>query len=78
VLEYTGPETDPDHMRFMLETELLDLFSEVTLEHGIGWQTQEQWQSLADLLVEAEVMSPIDVSTVFTNELLETIRVQDE
>jgi ABC-type nitrate/sulfonate/bicarbonate transport system substrate-binding protein len=78
VLEYTGPETDPDHMRFMLETELLDLFSEVTLEHGIGWQTQEQWQSLADLLVEAEVMSPIDVSTVFTNELLEAIRVQDE
>jgi ABC-type nitrate/sulfonate/bicarbonate transport system substrate-binding protein len=78
VLEYTGPETDPDHMRFMLETELLDLFSEVTLEHGIGWQTQEQWQSLADLLVEAEVMSPIDVSTVFTNELLEAIQSIEE
>lgn len=74
VLKYTGPEADPDHMRFMLETELLELASEVTLEHGIGWQTIEQWQSLADLLVEAEVMSPIDVSTVFTNELLEAIR----
>lgn len=75
VLKYAGPEADPEHMRFMLESELLDLTSEVTQEHGVGWQTIEQWQSLADLLVEAGVMSPIDVSTVFTNELLEAIQV---
>jgi ABC-type nitrate/sulfonate/bicarbonate transport system substrate-binding protein len=74
VLQYTGPETDPAHMRFMLEGELLDLDSEVTQEFGIGWQTLAQWQSLADLLIEAELMSPIDVSTVFTNELLEDVR----
>jgi ABC-type nitrate/sulfonate/bicarbonate transport system substrate-binding protein len=74
VLQYTGPETDPSHMRFMLEGELLDLDSEVTQEFGIGWQTLAQWQSLADLLVEAELMSSIDVSTVFTNELLEDVR----
>ena len=74
VLTYTGPESDPDHMRFMLESELVDLTSEVTISHGIGWQTIEQWQALADLLIDAEVMSPIDVSTVFTNELLATIQ----
>jgi ABC-type nitrate/sulfonate/bicarbonate transport system substrate-binding protein len=78
VLKYTGPESDPTHMRFMLVSELADLTSAVTSEHGIGWQTLEQWQSLADLLVEAEVMSPIDVSTVFTNELLEEIQGSEE
>ena len=71
VLKYTGPETDPDHMRFMLETELVDLFSDVTEGHGIGWQTSEQWQALADMLVEVEAMIPIDVDSVFTTEILE-------
>ena len=73
VMKYTGPETDPDHMRFMLETELVDLYSEATQDTGIGWQTTEQWQSLADMLVEAEAMTPIDVSLTFTNELLDQI-----
>jgi ABC-type nitrate/sulfonate/bicarbonate transport system substrate-binding protein len=71
VMRYTGPETDPDHMHFMLETELVDLYSETTQSKGIGWQTTEQWQALADMLVESEVMTPIDVNLVFTNELLE-------
>jgi ABC-type nitrate/sulfonate/bicarbonate transport system substrate-binding protein len=78
VLKYTGPETDPEHMRFMLERELLDLTSDVTQEHGVGWQTMAQWESLADLLVEAEVMSPINVSNVFTNDLLESIQDLDK
>jgi ABC-type nitrate/sulfonate/bicarbonate transport system substrate-binding protein len=73
VLKYTGPETDPDHMRFMLEAELIDLYSDVTDERGLGWQTTEQWQTLADLLVEAEVMESIDVGLAFTNEILELV-----
>jgi ABC-type nitrate/sulfonate/bicarbonate transport system substrate-binding protein len=78
VLAYTGPETDPEHMRFMLESELIDLTSEVTQAYGIGWQTFEQWQSLADLLIESEVMSSIDVSTVFTNELLWAVHGEEK
>jgi ABC-type nitrate/sulfonate/bicarbonate transport system substrate-binding protein len=70
VLEYTGPETDPKHMRFMLETELQDLYGEATAGTGIGWQTHSQWQSLSDLLVEVEAMTPVDVNLVFTNVLL--------
>ena len=71
VLSYTGPETDRQHMLFMLETELLDYTSEVTETYGDGWQTLDQWQGLADLLVEAEAMSAIDVSEAFTNEILD-------
>jgi ABC-type nitrate/sulfonate/bicarbonate transport system substrate-binding protein len=70
VLKYTGPETDPEHMRFMLETELQDLYSEATEGMGIGWQTHAQWQALADLLIEVEAMSPVDVNLAFTNDLL--------
>jgi ABC-type nitrate/sulfonate/bicarbonate transport system substrate-binding protein len=70
VLKYTGPETDPEHMRFMLETELQDLYSEATEGTGIGWQTHSQWQALAELLIDVEAMTPIDVNLVFTNDLL--------
>jgi ABC-type nitrate/sulfonate/bicarbonate transport system substrate-binding protein len=70
VLTYTGPETDSDHMRFMLETELQELHSEATEGKGIGWQTLSQWEALADLLIEVEAMPPVDVNLVFTNDLL--------
>jgi ABC-type nitrate/sulfonate/bicarbonate transport system substrate-binding protein len=73
VLKYTGPETDPEHMRFMLEAELLDAYSNATEGKGIGWQTREQWQALSDLLIESGVMHPMDVNLAFTNELLDQI-----
>ena len=34
VIQYAGPETNPDHMRFMLETELVDLTS---AKHRWSW-----------------------------------------
>jgi hypothetical protein len=56
VLKYAGPETDPKHMKYMLETELKDSQS----EHGFGWQSAEQWQSLADMLSKNKAL-PTDV-----------------
>ncbi|MDO9086633.1 MAG: ABC transporter substrate-binding protein [Anaerolineaceae bacterium] len=70
VLKYAGPETDRDHMRFMLETELKDLRSENTDQNTLGWHNLEKWQALVDFLVEYETMQPIDVSKAFTNNLL--------
>jgi ABC-type nitrate/sulfonate/bicarbonate transport system substrate-binding protein len=74
VLKYTGPETDPDHMRFMLEAEITDAISPLTEAHGIGWQTLEQWQALADMLAEYEITPPIDASQAFTVTILESIQ----
>lgn len=71
VLTYTGPETDPEHMRYMLETELEDAASPLTESLGIGWQTLEQWQALADLLMDQEILSMVDPSQAFTTEILE-------
>ena len=74
VIQYAGPETNPDHMRFMLETELVDLASESTIGHGVGWQTEEQWRALADMLQEYDAMPPVDVKQVFTTEILEAVQ----
>ena len=70
VLKYTGPETDAEHMRFMLDAELLDAESDLTQEHGYGWQDQEQWQALADMLQQNGALTDIDVSKAFTITLL--------
>ncbi len=73
VMKYAGPETDPDHMRFMLDTELADAYGPYNEGHGLGWQTAEQWQSLADMLAQSGILVPEDVSPVFTTRILESI-----
>ncbi|MCX7853578.1 MAG: ABC transporter substrate-binding protein, partial [Caldilineales bacterium] len=71
VMRYAGPETDPDHMRYMLETELRDAHS----EHGFGWQTLAQWQALADMLARYEALpTGVDVSAAFTTAIWEATR----
>ncbi|HQE91433.1 MAG TPA: ABC transporter substrate-binding protein [Anaerolineae bacterium] len=77
VLHYTGPETDPAHMRFMLETELADAHSALTAEFGIGWQTEEQWQALMDSLLKYGALAgPVEVKEAFTNQFLEAVKKQ--
>jgi len=64
VMKYAGPETDPAHMKYMLETELKDAQS----EHGFGWQSAEQWQALADMLVQYQALpAGVDVNAAFNN-----------
>lgn len=70
-LRYVGAEADPDHMRFMLGTELRDAHGPATVTEGIGWQTAEQWQALMDSLLTYDAISgPVDVEQVFTTRYL--------
>ncbi|GIV84482.1 MAG: ABC transporter substrate-binding protein [Candidatus Roseilinea sp.] len=71
VLKYAGPETNPDHMRYMLLTELRDAQSNVTEGRGWGWQTKEQWQALADMLYRYNALPSLDVAGAFTTQILE-------
>ncbi len=57
VMQYAGPETDPEHMRYMLEAELRDAHT----ERGFGWQSAAQWQALADMLVRYNAL-PADTA----------------
>lgn len=72
VMQYTGPETDPEHMGFMLESELADAYGPVTDEHGLGWQTHAQWQALAEMLAQADLPVPENIDAAFTTEILKT------
>ncbi len=75
VMKYAGGGADRAHMRFMLDAEFADAESAVTAEHGLGWQTVEQWQALHDMLVDYTVLStPLDVEAAFTTRFL----TQDE
>ena len=67
VMKYAGPDTNPDHMKFMLETELEDAQS----ENGYGWQSAEQWQALANMLAQHDVLpADMDINQVFNSTIL--------
>lgn len=71
VMTYTGPDADPQHMRYMLDTELEEAHSPLTDAQGLGWQTSEQWQTLLDSLLQYEAIAgPVDVEDAFTNQFL--------
>jgi hypothetical protein len=58
-------------MRFMLLTELEAARGPVTEIHGLGWQTEAQWQALQEnLLAYQAIAQRIDVQAVFTNRFL--------
>lgn len=67
VLKYSGPQSDPAHMRYMLETELKDAQN----PNGYGAQTQEQWQALLEMLLRYQALpKAIEVQEAFTQQLL--------
>ncbi len=68
VLRYAGPETDREHMRFMLMAELADAQS----EQGYGWQSAAQWQALAQMLSHYDALpasSTAEVDGAFTTQI---------
>lgn len=63
VLKYSGPQSDPAHMRYMLETELIDAQN----PNGYGAQTEARWQALAEMLLKYEALpKAVDVQEAFT------------
>jgi hypothetical protein len=47
-----APQEDPEHQRYMLDTELEMAKMGEAATNGIGYQTEEQWQALHDYLIE--------------------------
>lgn len=72
VLTHAGEDADAGHQRFMLDAELADFRSDVTEAHGPGWQTEEQWQALADELLRfGELTEQLEVTDAFTNDFVD-------
>ena len=73
VMKY-APQEDREHQRFMLNTELDRAKTDATKKNGIGWQTREQWQAMADMLLQFQVLKkPADVPSVFSDVALKKI-----
>lgn len=71
VMTHVGENADRDHQMFIMKTELDDARSELTDSNGLGWQTTEQWQALADLLSEYDALpDETEVAEAFTTEFL--------
>lgn len=71
IMRYVGEDADREHMRFMMDTEFADYESPVTEAHGPGWQTEEQWQAMADMLLAYGALAEdTDVREAFTVEFL--------
>lgn len=71
-MQYVGEDGDEAHMRFMLDTELVDYRSAVTEAHGDAWQTAAQWQALADMLwTYGALAEGLVVEEAFTNDFLQ-------
>jgi ABC-type nitrate/sulfonate/bicarbonate transport system substrate-binding protein len=71
VMTYTGDAADRDHMRFMLDTELADARNGLLDSQKIGHQSLEQWQELADILLDAGLPAPVSAEDAFTTAILE-------
>jgi ABC-type nitrate/sulfonate/bicarbonate transport system substrate-binding protein len=73
VLQY-APQEEAEHQRFMLDTEIEGAYNRLTTENGLGWQTEEQWQALADTLVQFGALEKaVDVNEAFTSQFVERI-----
>jgi ABC-type nitrate/sulfonate/bicarbonate transport system substrate-binding protein len=73
VMKY-APQEDREHQRFMLNTELDRALTDSTRRNGLGWQTQAQWQSFHDTLLEfGGIEKRVDVASAFTDEFLRRV-----
>ncbi|MCH8815537.1 MAG: ABC transporter substrate-binding protein [Chloroflexi bacterium] len=74
VLEFADQE-DPEHQRFMMDTELGMAHGTTADANGIGWQTEEQWQRLHDYLVTFGALTgPLtDITEAFDDSFLAEI-----
>jgi ABC-type nitrate/sulfonate/bicarbonate transport system substrate-binding protein len=69
-----APQEDKEHQRYMLNTELDRASTDQTKKNGMGWQTREQWQGMADMLLQFQVLKkPADVPNLFSDVALKKI-----
>ena len=72
--KFFAPGYDLTHERFMLETELANAQSELTLNHGPGWFTKNQFQELANVLLNfGGIENPVDIDSAIDRSFLESI-----
>ena len=69
-----APNEQREHQRFMLDAEMRDAVSPLTERHGLGWMTDQQWETLYLQLVEFEALpKQFDYWTAYTDRFLQLV-----
>jgi ABC-type nitrate/sulfonate/bicarbonate transport system substrate-binding protein len=73
IMEF-APTEERDHQLSMMKVELDMADGPVSRQFGVGWSTPEQWQSFHDtLLAYGGLNKPVNVSTAFTDRILQSV-----
>lgn len=75
---FISDEADLVHERFILDTDLANATSQLTLDNGLGWFTEEQFQKLHDVLLEfGGIENAVEIGPILDRSLLESVDADD-
>ena len=78
IMKYAKNE-DKSHQIYMLRSEIKDAWSPITKENGLGWMTNNQWDSFYNYLYEFGILTKgIDVNKVYTDSILHKVYNDDD
>ena len=73
IMKYAQNE-DKSHQIYMLRSEIKDAWSTITKENGLGWMSDNQWNSFYKYLNEWDALGKdIDINKVYTTSILEEV-----
>ena len=73
IMKYAQNE-DKSHQIYMLRSEIKDAWSTITKENGLGWMSDNQWNSFYKYLNEWGALGKdIDINKVYTTSILEEV-----
>lgn len=77
IMKYAGADANRDHQKFLYQTEIKDsyLTSPATAEVGLGYASDEEWQSMIDVITKYNGLknAPPAVSDVWDPQFIESI-----
>jgi len=75
---FLSDEADLVHERFILDTDLANATSELTLANGLGWFTDQQFQALHDVLLAfGGIEQGVEIGPMLDRSLLESTAQED-
>ena len=73
IMKYAQNE-DESHQIYMLRSEIKDAWSPITKGNGLGWMSNNQWDSFYRYLKEWGVLTKdIDINKIYTTSILDKV-----
>ncbi len=74
IMKYAGADADRGHNEFIWQTEIQYVQSDTTKEVGLGYASDEEWQTMMDVMVSfGAIEKPLDVDRIWDPQFVESI-----